>query len=49
MQLTTKGEHFLDFFSHFVNLYSILNIFKQKMTLLADVFLNLHTPKDVVR
>ena len=46
MQLSRKGK---TFFSHFVNLHSILNIFKQQRTLLADVFLNLRTPEDVVR
>ena len=49
MQLSTKAKHFFDFFSHFVNLHSIYDIFKQKMTLLVDVFFNLRTPKDVVR
>ena len=29
---------FLNFFLHFWNLVSILNIFKKKMTLIADVF-----------
>ena len=38
-----------NFFLNFPNLYSILNIFKKKMTLIADVFLNLRTPKNVVR
>ena len=40
---------FFSFFWHFLNLDSILNIFKKKMTLTADVFLNLRTPKNVVR
>ena len=31
------------------NLDLILNIFKKKMTLIAHVFLNLRTPKNVVR
>ena len=44
-----KKKIFLIFFLHFRNLDSILNIFKKKMTLIADVFLNLRTPKDVVR
>ena len=39
----------LHFFVHFLNLYSILNIFKKKMILWADVFLNLRTRKDVIR
>ena len=42
-------EYFLKFFSYFPNLESISNIFKKKMTLIADVFLNLRTPKYVVR
>ena len=49
MQLCQKRRIFSKFFLHFVNLDSILNIFKKKMTLIADVFLNLGTPKDVVR
>ena len=39
----------LNFFLNFPNLNSILNIFKKRMTLIADVFLNLRTPKNVVR
>ena len=39
---------FLNFFLHFLNLESILKIFKQNMTVIADVFLNLRTPKNVV-
>ena len=42
-------KYFLDFFLHFVNLDSIVNIFKKRMNLVADVFLNLQTPKHVVR
>ena len=37
------------FFLDFRYLDSILNIFKKKATLIADVFLNLRTPKNVVR
>ena len=40
---------FSSFFLHFLNLESILNIFKKKMTLIGAVFLNLRTPKNVVR
>ena len=36
-------------FLHFRNLDLILIIFKKKMTLIADVFLKLRTPKNVVR
>ena len=42
-------KYFRNFFLHFLNLDSILNIFEKKMTLIADVFLNLRTPKNVVR
>ena len=40
---------FLEFFFHFPNLHKILNIFKKKMTFIADLFPKLRTPKDVVR
>ena len=40
--------YFLIFFLHFLNLDTILKIFQKKMTLLADVFLNLRTSKNVV-
>ena len=36
------------FFFPFFNLDSSLNIFKKKMTLIADVFLNLMSPEEVV-
>ena len=49
MKLSQKGKTFWDFLLNFLNLRSILNIFKIKMTLIADVFLNLRTPKNVVR
>ena len=45
----SKLKHFPDFYLPFLNLDSILNIFKKKMTLIADTFLNLGTPKYVVR
>ena len=35
--------------THFRNLDSIFKIFKKKMTLIADGFLNFQTPKKVVR
>ena len=41
--------NFLFLFLHFLNLDSILKIFKKIITLIADVFLNLGTPKNVVR
>ena len=49
MQLSKKQKNFLDFFLHFWNLDSFLNIFKENMTFIADVFFNLWTPKNVVR
>ena len=49
MQLFRKQKTFSAFFSPpFWNLDSNLNILKKKMTLLADVFLALQTPKNVV-
>ena len=42
-------KYFLDIFLKFRNLDSILNIFRKKMTLIADRFLNLRTQKNVVR
>ena len=44
-----NGKYFLNFFLRFLNLDSILNIFRKKMTLKTDVFLTLQTPKNVVR
>ena len=40
---------FLIFFWYFLNLDLIEEIFKKRMTLIADVFLNLRTPNYVVR
>ena len=48
MQLSKKGKTFSAFFWYIVNLDSMLNIFKKKVTFIADVFLNLRNPKDVV-
>ena len=45
----TKKMFLIFFFLDFRYLDSILNIFKKKATLIADVFLNLRTPKNVVR
>ena len=42
-------KHFLNFSLHSRNLDWILNIFQEKMTLIADVFLNIRTAKNVVR
>ena len=49
MQLFRKRELFSEFFLHFVNLDSILKFSKKDLTLIADIFSNLRTPKDVVR
>ena len=40
MQLTMKTKIFSNFFLHFLNLDSVLNIFKKKVTLMPNVFLN---------
>ena len=44
-----KKKIFLLSFLHFLNLDSILNIFKKKMTVIGDIFLNLGTPEKVVK
>ena len=44
-----KEKHFLNLFLHFLNLEAFLNISKGNMTLIADVFLKLRTPKYDVR
>ena len=53
MQLSKKrktlAQFFFFFFLPFLNLQSILSFFKKRMSVVADVFLNLRTPKDVVR
>ena len=50
MQLSQKQKTFSQtFFIDFRNLDSISKIFKKKMALKADEFLNLRTPKNVVR
>ena len=49
MQLSQKEKILRDFFLHFRNLDPVLNIFKKKMTLIADAFLNVRTQKKVVR
>ena len=42
-------QHFQMQLCHFVNLDSILKIFKKTMILIADVYLTLRTPKHVVQ
>ena len=49
MSETKKMFLIFFFFLDFRYLDSILNIFKKKATLIADVFLNLRTPKNMVR
>ena len=49
VQLSHKLKIFCDFFLHFLNSDSIYKIFRKKITLLSDVFMNLQTPKNVVR
>ena len=49
IQLYQNWKIFSNFFDHFWHSDSILNISKKKMTLIADVFLNLRTGKNVVR
>ena len=44
-----RNKKLLRIFLYFGHSDSILNIFKKKMTLIAHVFLNLRTPKNVVR
>ena len=49
IQLCQKRKIFSDFFFlRFLNLDSVLNIFKTKIIVIADGFLNLRTPKNVV-
>ena len=40
---------FLNRLLHFRNLHEILNICKKKMSFIADLFVKLRTPKNVVR
>ena len=49
IHLSQKRKISLNFFFHFLNLDSILNIFKKEMILIPDVFLNLRTPKHLVK
>ena len=48
MQLSQKRKIFSNSLLHFLNLHSIFNIFEKNMTLIANVFLHLRTPKYVV-
>ena len=38
MQLSKKKKYFSNFLLHFGNVNSTLNMFKEKITLIADVF-----------
>ena len=49
MQLSKKEKIFLNFFLKFWNEDKILNILKKKLTLVANVFPKLRTPKNAVR
>ena len=40
---------FLNYFLNFRNLHEILNICKKKMSFIADLFVKLRTPENVVR
>ena len=48
-QLSSNKKLFLNFFLRFQNLHEILNICKKKMSFIADLFVKLRTPKNVVR
>ena len=47
--LSIKKEHILDILQHFWNLNQILNIWKKKWTLIAQVFQNLRIANNAVR
>ena len=49
MQLSQKQKTFLDVFLSFSKFRFNLSIFEKNVTIIADVFLNLRTPKNVVR
>ena len=49
MLLSQKERLSLNFSPHLWNLHSILNIFKKKMTLIANVFPKLPSPKKMIR
>ena len=49
MQLSQKQNTLSQFFLQLENLDAILENFKKEMTLIAGVFLNLATPKSMVR
>ena len=49
MQLSQKQKTFSSFFFAFLKFEFSFEHFQKKMNLIADVFLNLRTPKNVVR
>ena len=49
MQLSQKRQLFYRFFSHFWNLHQILNIFRERMIVIATLFWKLQTMKDFFR
>ena len=50
MHLTQKEQNFSKFFVHFcVNFTVNFELFQKKITLIADVFPKLQTPKEAVR
>ena len=48
MQLSKKRKTFSEYFWYFVNFFQC-STFSKKVTFRADVFLNLQTPKDVLK
>ena len=48
-EIISETKNIFEFFLNFRNLDAILNISRQRMTLRADVFLNLRTPKNMGR
>ena len=49
VQLSKNQKSFCNFFVRFWNIDQILNNWKEKMTLTADVFSKIRTKKDVIR
>ena len=49
MQLPQKQKNFWQLFFTFYKFRFNFKIFKKKITLIADVFLNLRTPEDFIR
>ena len=49
MQLSQKPKPFSQFFSFFLNLYEIINICQQRITVIADLFPEILTPKNMAR